>query len=289
MADEKDKVSYVPPFGTRYSGMHGTGWLGELAGPRRAETSQEAGRDATATRARALLAEALRTENALYDASTGRTLIPDIANGGRLYGVQVAETALGSLVKSGLDGNPADAMAYALENYPAPAAFGGMGFIPEYADDVITIDLTAENPIPTESTSMAQVLEILSEPGDHNWCLSDPTSISEAIGGKDWTLFGPQDLICHGIALDKVPDLIALLDECNTQMWDQVSDWDLQEGALQGALGKLGLKADGLALDDPRAQSSGKPDPTQVGKAARAAAASFINSADVGIDAARKK
>lgn len=47
MADEKDKVSYVPPFGTRYSGMHGTGWLGELAGPRRAETSQEAGRDAT--------------------------------------------------------------------------------------------------------------------------------------------------------------------------------------------------------------------------------------------------
>ncbi len=86
-----------------------------------------------------------------------------------------------------------------------------------------------------------------------------------------------------------MPDLIALLDECNTQMWDQVSDWDLQEGALQGALGKLGRKADGLALDDPRAQSSGKPDPTQVGKAARAAAASFINSADVGVDAAEKK
>lgn len=185
--------------------------------------------------ARVLVAEALTSESAVYDAVTGTTLIPDVSYEPRcLHGFMVAETPLATLVGEG-GGTPADAMDYALSHYPAPGALGGMGFIPEDEPLPLPSGLDAAA-IVSRSTSAARVLEIMGDGGRHRWSLSDPEAIAAASGIQDRDLFGVADLMRHGIDISKVPDMNRLLDDCDEGMRNAAGGRETRENAIDGGV-----------------------------------------------------
>lgn len=134
-----------------------------------------------------LLGNALISEQGLYNVRSGLTLIPDINGDGKLFGVQYAFTPLITLMQNGKSCLPCNAMVYAIENYPAPGAIGGMGFIPECAEDTVSIDFsTGTRTIPQESSSLAEIVSLIEDDvaksgfSGAGWCLSDPESIAGA-------------------------------------------------------------------------------------------------------------
>lgn len=194
-----------------------------------------------------LVAEALTSESAVYDAVTGMTLIPDVSYEPRcLHGFMVAKTPLATLVGEG-GGTPADAMDYALSHCPAPGALGGMGFIPEDEPAPLPSGLDAAALV-SRSTSAARVLEIMGDGGRHRWSLSDPEAIAVASGIEDRDLFGVADLMRHAIDISRVPDMRRMLDDCDEGMRNVVGDWETQEGAIEYALGRLGLGREEVEL-----------------------------------------
>lgn len=55
------------------------------------------------------------------------------------------------------------------------------------------------------------------------------------------TQFDEEDLVSLGDDIKAVPDLEALLDECNSMMWDGLSETDIRWNSLEGALGAWAL------------------------------------------------
>lgn len=134
-----------------------------------------------------LLDNALISEQGLYNVRSGLTLIPDINGDGKLFGVQYAFTPLITLMQNGKSCLPCNAMVYAIENYPSPGAIGGIGFIPECAEDTVSIDFsTGTRTIPQESSSLAEIVSLIEDDvaksgfSGAGWCLSDPESIAGA-------------------------------------------------------------------------------------------------------------
>lgn len=63
------------------------------------------------------------------------------------------------------------------------------------------------------------------------------------------TLFDEEDLVSLGVDIKAVPDLEALLDECNSMMWDGLSETDIRWDSLEGALGRMGLDYENIKME----------------------------------------
>lgn len=63
------------------------------------------------------------------------------------------------------------------------------------------------------------------------------------------TLFDEEDLVSLGVDVNAVPDLEALLDECNSMMWDGLSETDIRWDSLEGALGRMGLDYENIKIE----------------------------------------
>ena len=112
----------------------------------------------------------------LYNIETGTTYVLDITatekHGEVLMGVQVAETPLEQLA----DGEGfEDPELYALENYPAPGASAGMGWLPE--------DVPVCMGAPGWEMYSAVLADIAAEIDENPkaWCTADPQSVKERV------------------------------------------------------------------------------------------------------------
>lgn len=63
------------------------------------------------------------------------------------------------------------------------------------------------------------------------------------------TLFDGEDLVSLGVDIKALPDLEALLDECNSMMWDCLSETDIRWNSLEGALGRMGLDYENIKME----------------------------------------
>lgn len=63
------------------------------------------------------------------------------------------------------------------------------------------------------------------------------------------TLFDEEDLVSLGVDIKALPDLEALLDECNSMMWDGLSETDIRWNSLEGALGRMGLDYENIKME----------------------------------------
>lgn len=63
------------------------------------------------------------------------------------------------------------------------------------------------------------------------------------------TLFDEEDLVSLGVDIKEVPDLEALLVECNSMMWDGLSETDIRCNSLEGALGRMGLDYENIKME----------------------------------------